>query len=207
MLVILGVSLWWVKSKSSNTADRIAREKAVAQIEGPSSSENAPASKADLAAAAAKANNPAAFGMTWGQLADDKLPPDAVQMSCHGQPRDSMTQAHKDSCNPYAGDTSCRIVLPILCIEKTRSGVSDAAVDGTAPDKIASTQGVAGFVLGSLEGANARCEKELGTGWRMAEHHDGGGFSVIAKRGTPLDTHLRHWVHISNQPGNCWDSK
>lgn len=207
MLAMFAVLMWWVKGTSSNTAERLEREKAAAKVVASenaiSSTGPAVASMVEPKTVAANGSNPAAFGMTWGQAADSTLPGDAVQMSCHGQPRDTITQPHSGSCNPYKGDTACNLALPVLCIKQAFSGTNDSA----QPSPVASTAPVAGFVIGSIDGANARCERELGTGWRMAEHHDGGGFSLVAKRGSPLDTSVRHWVHINNQPGNCWDSK
>ncbi|TAG27289.1 MAG: hypothetical protein EAZ37_06110 [Burkholderiales bacterium] len=187
LLAMLLIPLWWLSGKSERAADELAKEKAIAQ---------GPANASPPVTTPVPVNNPEAFGMTWGQVADDKLPADAVMMSCHGQPRDSISQAHEGSCNPYKGDSSCRLVLPVLCYQQT------------APiGQFASTQPVAGFVLASAAEATARCEKELGTGWRMAEHHDGGGWSLTAQRSSQLDTRLRHWVHINNQPGNCWNNK
>jgi hypothetical protein len=209
----------WLK-KGRDHAEK-AKEQAIAAPQ-------AAASAAQQTAAEPQGNNPSAFGLTWGIAANDKLPAAAVWMSCHGMPREGITQPHSDSCNPYAGDTSCRAVLPVLCIKKdgstpesalgeaikpSRQAISfnDISTDGWAAGSVSSTQPVAGFVIGSLAGANARCEKELGAGWRMAEFHDGvggqGGWGFVAQRGISLDGRLRHWVHINDQPGNCWNNK
>jgi hypothetical protein len=114
----------------------------------------------------------------------------------------AITQRHADSCNPHKGDASCRLALPLLCIQKDGSSVesafpvvtsttptltaNDIVTDGWAAGNVASTVPVAGFVIGSLALANARCEKEVGPGWRMAEFHDGAGeqgcWSFVAKR-------------------------
>ncbi|MBS7808717.1 hypothetical protein [Variovorax sp. PCZ-1] len=192
LLAMLLIPLWWLSEKSEQTHAELAKEKAIAQ---------GPANISTPQIATAAVNNPEAFGLTWGMQADDKLPPDAVMMGCHGQPRDTITQPHAESCNPYAGDSSCRLALPVLCFQQTGSN------EGMPAGSLASTQPVAGFVIGSVAQANARCEKELGAGWRMAEHHDGGGWSLTAKRSAQLDPGLRHWVHINNQPGNCWNNK
>ena len=41
----------------------------------------------------------------------------------------------------------------------------------------------------------------------MAEFHDGnGGWTFTGKRGA-INEQLRHWVHINDQPGNCWDAR
>jgi hypothetical protein len=227
MLAMLLIPLWWLNGKSERSANELAKEKATAQ---------GPANANAQVAAPTSVNNPEAFGMTWGVLANDKLPTSAVWMSCHGSPKEGISQPHADSCNPYKGDASCRLALPILCIQKDGStpessfpastetsaeplkgersrgaiSLNDIVTDGWGAGNVASTEPVAGFVIGSLDAANARCEKELGPGWRMAEFHDGiggrGGWGFVAKRGVRLDTRWRHWVHINDQPGNCWNN-
>jgi hypothetical protein len=213
LLAILSIPLYWLDGKSERQAKQEATEKSL-NVQTITAIASPP-----------EINNPAAFGMTWGAMPNDKLPASAVWMSCHGQPREGITQPHADSCNPYIGDSSCRLALPILCIQKDAStfesslapttssaaSLNDIATDGWAAGHVASTAPVAGFVIGSLALAHARCEKELGPGWRMAEFHDSiggqGGWGFVAKRGTQLDTRLRHWVHINDQSGNCWNNK
>ncbi|NJS37293.1 MAG: hypothetical protein HC765_14255 [Brachymonas sp.] len=94
-------------------------------------------------------------------------------MSCHGEPKEGISQPHAGSCNPYQGDASCRLALPVLCIKKdgstpesalsTSAGTSaeplkeqrdkdaitpnDVITDGWAGGSVASTEPVAGFVL------------------------------------------------------------
>jgi hypothetical protein len=235
LLALLFVPLWWLGEKAGpkNAA------KATAQApQGSITSTPNPAAKIathatpvdpitpDSAQAngTSSAHNPEAFGMSWGVLASDKVAAGEVWMSCHGQPTDGLTRPHEGSCNPYQGDSSCRLALPILCLkpdgsqpqsstgqQKTAAGI---ITDGWAGGPVASTAPVAGFVLGSVQEAHARCEKALGLGWRMADFHgapvgagSSGGWGFIAKRGDRLDTRLRHWVHIKDQPGNCWNNR
>ncbi|MFM7332769.1 MAG: hypothetical protein ACKO1L_14140 [Brachymonas sp.] len=229
LLIVLVVPLWWLSGSAKKQEAQLAAEKAAA---------GAPATAPTTAAAPAAVNNPDAYGMTWGILPSEKLPASAVWMSCHGSPKEGISQPHADSCNPYKGDASCRLALPVLCIKKDGStpesalgqtaGTSaeplkeqrdkgaitlhDVVTDGWAAGSVASTEPVAGFVLGSLEGANARCEKELGSGWRMASFHDGSGgnqsgWGFVAQRSARLETRWRHWVYIRDQPGNCWNNK
>ncbi len=222
LLTMLIIPLMWLSGKSDRVAKQEALEKSLNS------------STVTAAVSPTEVNNPNAFGLSWGAMANDKLPSSAVWMSCHGQPRDNISQPHADSCNPYIGDSSCRLALPILCIQKDGSttessfppstntsaellkdarsrgavSVNDVVTDGWAAGSVASTEPVAGFVIGSLALANARCEKELGPGWRMAEFHDGqGGWGFVAKRSLKLDTRLRHWVYVNDQPGNCWNNK
>jgi hypothetical protein len=225
LLAMLIIPLWWLGGTSERAAKQEAAEKALS------------IGTVTAAVTPTEVNDPNAFGLTWGAMTSDKLPASTVWMSCHGQPREGITQPHADSCNPYKGDASCRMALPILCIQKDGSTVessfppatsstgeplkserdrgaisfNDIVTDGWGAGSVASTEPVAGFVIGSLALANARCEKELGSGWRMAEFHDGlggqGGWGFVAKRGNRLDTRLRHWVHVNDQPGNCWNNK
>jgi hypothetical protein len=225
LLAIMIIALIWLDNKAERQ-DTPQTRKPTATSKAAAHTASSP--KPSITAAIAEVHNPDAFGMTWGWVANDKLPSHLTWMSCHGQPREGLTKPHQDSCNPYEGDSSCRLALPILCIQQDGS-VKDASLesaaantsptsaitDGWAQGFAGSTEPVAGFVIGSLALANARCEKELGPGWRMAEFHDGettkgsgqGGWGFVAKRGTRLDTRLRHWVHINNQPGNCWNNK
>ena len=93
MLAMLLIPLLWLGDKPVRAASETKKEAVVAQ---------APASAPPPAPAGIPAgvHNPEAFGMTWGLLANDKLPSDAVAMSCHGEPRDSISQAHAESCKP-----------------------------------------------------------------------------------------------------------
>lgn len=161
------------------------------------------------------APRPIGHGLTFAVAASVAIvPPDAVHLSCHGEPS-QLDQPHQNSCNPYKGDTSCRVVLPVLCFKPGGAGVPT----GVQPDfykgwtggTLSATQPVMGAVLDSEAAASARCEKELGPGWRMAEFHDGqGGWGLQGLRGTGIGaasgSHTRYWVHINDQKGNCWDS-
>jgi hypothetical protein len=214
LIIVLIVPLWWLRDGAQKRSAELAAEKAISQgTRGQMTPTVATITTLEV-------NDPNAFGMTWGLVTHDKLPASAAWMSCHGEPKEGISQAHEGSCNPYKGDASCRLALPVLCIKKDGSA-ADAAIlaemnksaiqDGWAAGSVASTAPVAGFVLGSLEGANARCEKELGAGWRMASFHDGSGgrsgWGFTAQRSSQLDTRLRHWVNIGDQPGNCWNNK
>ena len=133
-----------------------------------------------------------------------------AHLSCHGEPR-QVDQPHRESCNPYKGDTSCRVVLPVLCFQSKGlpqpSEISAGAYQGWSGGVLGATQPVMGAILTSDLAGSARCEKELGAGWRMAEFHDAGGWGMQGQRGLGLAPNTRFWVHINDQPGNCWDSK
>jgi hypothetical protein len=127
-------------------------------------------------------------------------------------------------CNPVQGDTACRTALPVLCVLKDGSAsdsvgvATDTKIDGSSPTytvsalwaggTLGATAPVAGFVLGSLAEANARCTKELGSGWRMATVLDSTqGGSLLGKRGQGLvQVQTRHWVANPAQKSNCWDA-
>ena len=79
---------------------------------------------------------------------------------------------------------------------------------------------VRGTQLNSQAEADALCARTFGAGYRMAEHHDGGGGwgwrakGTITPLTTPGSTHPRNggtnspnrfWVRIAGLPGNCWD--
>jgi hypothetical protein len=73
---------------------------------------------------------------------------------------------------------------------------------------LGATQPVMGAVIESEAAGSARCEQELGAGWRMAGLHAGGSgaWALQGQRGPGLTGHTRYWVHAADQKGNCWDS-
>jgi hypothetical protein len=117
-------------------------------------------------------------------------------------------------CNPTLGDQLCTASLPLLCIFKPApSGFpKPASVNNTniynrwSGGIVGATSPVAASsFLGSLASANAKCVQEFGTGWRVAEFHDGWGwnFQAYGNVGTPSS---QFWVHINGQPnGRCWN--
>jgi hypothetical protein len=133
-------------------------------------------------------------GMTWAKHAHDtQLGTDFV--GCAG-------------CSPYVGNTGCGTELPILCIKK--NGYADPGVtpsgtryDGWTGGHIATTLPTRGFALRTLADADALCQSYFGDGWRTAEFHDGNGDWNWHAVGD-VRSDVRFWVHISNQPGNCW---
>ncbi len=180
-----------------------------AAASAPSAAPNAPAS----APAAPLAFNPGRFALTLGHTPVPSKP-DLMYSSCNGEPKD-MGNPSSSQCNPQQGDMSCRTALPVLCILKDGSTAESAGLTaesaGLAANWVGGSLGattpVAGFVLGSRPEADARCAKELGTGWRMAEFGDASGAgNLIGKRGLGLtNTNTRHWVAINDQKSNCWD--
>jgi len=133
------------------------------------------------------------FGLTFARLDAGQGGTDTIALGCDAEPK-PLDRSHADSCNPYQGDTSCRTALPVLCFRPGGSG------------ELMATEPVMGAILQSQVVASARCEAEFGAGWRMAEFHDGGGWQLQGRRGAGLGAQTRYWVHINDQPGNCWDS-
>jgi len=144
-------------------------------------------------------------GMTWRKILHD---------SERGQDQVGCNV----TCDPYVGDTMCTESRPILCLRKDGSGSNGYVPDfyyGWAAGNIGLTPEVSGTALTSLAAANAQCEATFGAGWEMAEHHDGGGGWGFRAYGNlndlynvsvpPYDEARRFWVHINDQPGNCWD--
>ena len=111
-------------------------------------------------------------------------------------------------CDAYLGDTTCTASLPVLCIKQdgsdTPSGLVTGFYNGWAAGHIATTHAMQGTTLTSLQVADQFCVDNFGPGWRMAEFHDGnGGWNWFAYGNVRKDT--RFWVHIDDQPSNCWD--
>ncbi len=187
----------------------------VQEAPGPTKpTENTPAASAvALANSTTVAPRPIGHGLTFalapvvGKAAADT---GLAHLSCHGEPR-QVDQPHQDSCNPYKGDTSCRVVLPVLCFQGTGlpqpPDVQAGQYTGWSGGVLGATQPVMGAILTSESAGTARCEKELGAGWRMASFHDAGGWGMQGQRGLGLVPNTRFWVHIKDQLGNCWDSR
>lgn len=116
-----------------------------------------------------------------------------------------------DYCNAYTGDTSCTFRRPILCINVDGSNNPGVATTAFyfewAYANIATTHPIRGSALTSRAVADEICAGIHGSGWRMAEHHDGamgaGGWAFLAFGHVRDDVDL--WVAIDDQPANCWD--
>lgn len=148
---------------------------------------------------------PGKRGLTWRKVSHD---------STRGQDTVSCNM----TCDPYIGDTLCTSVRPILCIRQDGSGSNgfvSSFYNGWAKGNIGLTPPVPGTALTSLAAANNLCVATFGAGWRMGEHHDGGGGWQWTAYGNlndlynvsvlPYDATKRFWVHINDQPGNCWN--
>lgn len=184
LVAILLVPLYFWKDKAVGARPAVAQGPAAAAVDGRSAAP--PAGVAP--------NDPDRFGLSFGWLgAADS---DTLHASCHGEPK-GLGRA-QDSCDPHAGDISCRTELGLLC---ARAG------DAGAPYALATTRAVAGFLLASRADADARCAAELGAGWRTATFHDAGGWELRGQRlpGTAADTSRRAWVAVTDQRANCWD--
>lgn len=210
LLVVIGVAaLLFAFPITAHKNSEAARETAL-QLEREQSAPQSgaePAKPAELAPA-----RPIGFGLSFALVvpaAGSDL--DVALLSCHGEPSE-VGRPYKGACNPYEGDTSCRVTLPVLCIRpggtSVPSGVEADFYKGWTGGTLAATQPVMGALLSSAETASARCVAELGEGWRMAEFHDGGGgWGLQGQRGAGFGAWTRYWVQINDQPGNCWNSK
>lgn len=119
--------------------------------------------------------------------------------------------------NAYAGDTTIDQFLPILCVlVDGRAAPSDIAFDyynGWVRGAVQATPPIPGTVLTSQAEGDAICADTFGSGWRLAEFHDGrygadfsasGGWTFWGQGQVAAGT--RFWVAISDQPANPWNS-
>ena len=205
LLAMLVVPIWIKKSDDNKLKKSIQAE--VKATKPPSSAATVPVMIPDQGA------RPIGFGLTFAVASPSDPLPDVAYIGCHGQPRPT-DKPNKDSCNPYEGDTSCRVVLPVLCLSD--GTISNPAAAGRNPlmdwtsGTLGATKPVMGAILESRLLADARCEKELGAGWRMADFHAGrSGWSWSGRPGQGLlsSGFTRYWVAINDQRGNCWDSQ
>ena len=208
ILVAMLVIPIWLKRNSDDKLKALTKAEAAVNAKG----ESITTAAADVAVAPIQADRPIGFGLTFAAVSPASPQPDVIQMSCHGLPAPT-DKPNKDTCNPYQGDTSCRAALPVLCLNPNAVAAPDAA-NGDSPAgwtsaTLGSTAPVMGAILQSRSVADARCEKELGKGWRMADFHAGGGWSFSGRPGQGMlsSSFARYWVAIDDQPANCWDSK
>jgi hypothetical protein len=139
-------------------------------------------------------------GMTWIHSASDAQT-GAITVGCNG-------------CNPYNGDTACTQALPLLCIYKPATpfplpiGLSNLNPNYLwSGGVIATTQPVVGSSILNTADATSRCVAKFGSGWRIAEFHDGWGWNFQAFGGTvsaPTVPSTHFWVYINDQSANCW---
>lgn len=204
LLLLLGIPLWMKHERDKRAP--VARQPTAAKV---ATTQAAPV------AAAAPAAGGIGHGLTFALLVDEaKLPAEVARLGCAGEPRATDRPLKDDHpCNHRQGDTSCRVVLPVLCIQPGTAakpaGGTDTTYAGWTGGQLAPTQPVMGAILTSAALASARCEAELGSGWRMASVQDGlntGSLSGTRTTNTSLGQGTRYWVQTKDQPANCWDS-
>lgn len=227
LIALLLIPFWWSKRVNDKTQRERATATATATVTAASSAVQANSAPAAAANNTQAPSNPDRFGLSFGHgTLPSTTATSMFYSACAGEPLD-MGNPDKNQCNPTQGDSSCRTALPVLCILKDGSTPESAGLakdpnaEGAAAGldlnagwvggSLGATAPVAGFVLGSLANANARCSAELGAGWRMAELHDAsGGWGLVGKRGpgwpgAQSSSQTRHWVHVNDQKANCWD--
>lgn len=214
LLLLLGIPLWMKHERDKRATPPAAKASAVqpaARAALVASSAAAPA----VAVPAAAAPSGIGHGLTFALVTDDaKLPAEVARLGCAGEPRATDRPLKDDHpCNHQQGDTSCRVVLPVLCIQPGTAakpaGGAEASLAGWTGGMLAPTQPVMGAILTSAALASARCEKELGSGWRMADVKDGldsGSIAGLRTTNTTLGQGTRYWVQVQDHPANCWNS-
>lgn len=181
----------------------------------------APLPPATTPAPAPTGDKPIGYGLTFGpQALDDKDPKDVANMACDAGDS-TLDRPYKGACNPSVGDTSCRMVLPVLCIRPGAlprpGGLSG---HGWSRGELGATHAVMGATLQSEQQASVMCERELGSGWRLAAFADGGNYmddqnydhaargdvwALQGKMGPGIGTSGRYWVNSPGQSANCWN--
>ncbi|MES2613684.1 MAG: hypothetical protein V4679_25750 [Pseudomonadota bacterium] len=218
LVLLLAIPLWMKHERDKRAGAQAGKEGSVLSGGAPVSFRPAQlaASVAGPAVAAPAAASPGiGHGLTFAVVADDAtMPAEVARLGCAGEPRATDRPLKDDHpCNHQQGDTSCRVVLPVLCIQpgtaaKPAGGV-ETTYAGWTGGMLAPTQPVMGAILTSAALASARCEKELGSGWRMADVQDGlgsGSLTGMRTTNTTLGQGTRYWVQTKDQPANCWNS-
>ncbi len=168
------------------------------------------------------------LGLTWGKyLHDATLGVDRVGIFGSGNPYVGDTSCSLKRpvlCVNVDGSPRPNYAIP------PASGTPEF-YSGWLEGHIATTKPVKGTTLTSAAAGDQQCVASFGAGWRMAEWHDGkyvlgmdatnygntinslspwisggqahGGHTFFAFGDVRSDT--RYWVHINDQPGNCWN--
>lgn len=145
------------------------------------------------------------YGMTWTKTGIDAVY-GVVDVGC------GYTPGVANQCNPYTGDTPCAALLPLLCFYDAGlskpAGLITSSNHEWAGGVVATTVPVAGSSFRRVTDANRYCEQTFGSGWRVAEFHDGAQWYFMAYGNvgnTANEARRRLWVDIIGQPaGTCW---
>ncbi|CAF0870638.1 unnamed protein product [Adineta ricciae] len=142
-------------------------------------------------------------------------------------------------CNAYSGDTLCTERRPVLCTKVDNSprpayiilgqgaAMPASFYAGWNRGHIATTVPVQGSQFANRAAVDAYCAQSFGTGWNVAQFHDGmfisgmngttysgaswtnnaknqqsGGWHYYSYGDVRND--IRFWVHIRDQPSTCW---
>jgi hypothetical protein len=119
--------------------------------------------------------------------------------------------------NAYSGDTTVDQYRSLLCVNvdyrPAPSTISFDFYNGWVRGALAATSPIEGWRLTSQSRGDQICAASFGSGWRMAEFHDGyygqnfaysGGWSYWGQGSIPSGT--RFWTAINDQPANPWNS-
>ncbi|MCP2257742.1 hypothetical protein LX15_001428 [Streptoalloteichus tenebrarius] len=122
-------------------------------------------------------------------------------------PDRDLVNVHADQrTEGYVGDTPVGTRLPVLCLRQDGRANPGGLTpfdyyNGWAAGEARLAPAIAGSSLTSRAAADSYCSLHFGAGWRMGEHHDGGGGWGWWASGNVS----RMWVAINDQPANPWD--
>ncbi|SHF28113.1 hypothetical protein [Streptoalloteichus hindustanus] len=120
-----------------------------------------------------------------------------------------LVNVHADQRSEgYVGDTPVGARLPVLCLRQdgraNPGGLNPFDYyNGWAGGEVRLAPAIAGASLTSRAAADSYCALHFGAGWRMGEHHDGGGGWGWWASGNVSRT----WVAIDDQRANPWDPR
>ena len=120
----------------------------------------------------------------------------------------SYGDASQGGTDGYHGDTACSEELPVLCLRKEGlpppSGITFDFYNGWTGGTARLTPPISGAALSSRAVADAVCEKAFGPGFRMGEHHDGGGGWRWWARGAMEPGPQKIWATVDDQRSSPW---
>lgn len=162
------------------------------------------------------------YGLTFAMAPmQDNDPKDVASLTCDSVGDQTLERPYKGDCNPQVGDTSCRMVLPVLCIKPgSHERPAPLSGHGWSRGDLAASQAVMGAQLDSELQGDAMCKREFGMAWRMAAFADGRNYmdtpqydhlergdhwGLQGKLGPGLGGYGRYWVKSGEPGANCWE--
>ncbi len=121
--------------------------------------------------------------------------------------------ASQRPCDPFSGDTLCRMELPVACYSSSvRTDVATPVPNGIdrfarfrVEGRVRLSPEVRGDRFATREDVNEFCRNEFGDDHRILSFHESGAPGILSNSDIPPGQ--RAWIDVRDQPnGNCWNA-